>query len=157
MPNLDLTRTGRQEDIRGRNIHTVASASEGNISEHGNEDRFHVSFVGGPDEIYDQVKEWLEQRPGNLGDIVTVRKSGSLTFEDAPDGDWLGRYADVIWEETLPMWDLDGPDGEPMGAFDAEVLQRLIETHPQSFKALLADEGEKDEQHSPFLASFYCY
>lgn len=157
MPNLDITNISRPNDIRGLNIPSVAPTGAGSIPEQQNGDRFHISFVGGPDEIYDQVIDWLGKHPANLGDIVTVRKNGSLTFEDAPDGGWLGRYADVIWEETLPMWDLGGPDGEPMGAFDAEVLQRLIKTHPQSFRALLAGTGENDARCSPFLASFYCY
>ena len=152
-----MTNIVRLHDFRVQKIPTAASAAVDTSDAVENEDRFHISFEGGPDEIYNQVVDWLAGQPDNLGDIITVRQGGSLTFEDAPEGEWQGRYDDVIWEETLPMWDMDGADGEPMGVFDADVLLRLLQDHPRSFKALLAAKDTNDERHSTFLSSFYCY
>jgi hypothetical protein len=152
-----MTNIVRLDNFRVQKIPTAASAAVGTIAVHEDGNRFQISFEGGPDEIYDQVVDWLAGQPDNLGDIITVRQGGSLTFEDAPEGEWRGRYDDVIWEETFPMWDMDGADGEPMGVFDAEVLLRLLQDHPRSFKALLAATDTNDERHSTFLVSFYCY
>lgn len=118
-------------------------------------ERFVATFQGDPDDIFDQVVEFLGGDP-EIGGVITVRPQ-MLVLEDEPDEDVHGRYDDAIWEETLPMWDVDGDDGEPLGPFDASVLLELIRTHADDFKAMLGSKEPVQDSGNAFLSAFYQY
>lgn len=165
-----MTNVVRLDDFRAQKIPAAASAAVGTISENDDEecapvdavedeDHFRMTFQGYPDEIYDQVVDWLAGKPEHIGDIITVRQ-GELEFEDFPSEYWRERPDPdnlVIWEESLPSYDLDDGDWVP-DAFGPETLLRMILDHPTSFKALLGSEERfPDERHNMFLSAFYCY
>ncbi|MGF0537297.1 hypothetical protein ACQQ2Q_04820 [Agrobacterium sp. ES01] len=140
-------------DYRARNQDTAASAAvdiDATTS-------VAVSFSGTPDQIYESVVEWLSSPNVELRDVVITRP-GYIEFSDLSDDDdsWRERYDDSLWEETLPMCDLD--DGEHGGIFSADTLLQLIRRHPVGFKAMVTgglDESVYDE--NDFIQSFYLY
>ncbi|WP_143524030.1 hypothetical protein [Rhizobium rhizosphaerae] len=130
-----------------------ADSDDDDVEDDG--ERFVATFQGDPDEIFDQFVEFLGGDP-EIGGVIAVRPQ-LLILEDEPDEDVHGRYDDAVWEETLPMWDVDGDDGEPRGPFDASVLLELIRTHPDDFKAMLGSKEPVLGSGNSFLEAFYQY
>jgi len=125
------------------------------------DDLLRIAFRGTSDEILVQVTDWLRSEARCLGDIITVRRGGCLEFEDFPnDGDWINRpdpNNDVIWEETLPMYDLKY-DGDVAYPFEADTLLGIIERNAGAFRSLLEQETYSfDERKNAFLADYYRY
>lgn len=153
-----MTNVVRLDDFRAQKIPTAASAAVGDHDEEvADEELWSISFAGTPDEIHAAVIEWLSKY-ARIGEIVTVRR-GSLEFGEEPD-DWRTRDPDddVVWQESLPMFDEDDEYGEPIGMFGAETFLGLVKKHEASFKALLASEdwnGGPDAD--AFLSAFYRY
>lgn len=84
-----------------------------------------------------------------------------LVFEDSPDSDYSRDRRDpnddVIWEEALPMYDLEC-DGDMPLPFHADTLLGIIVRNVDAFRSLLGGEERiSSGLENDFLVEFYCY